>query len=565
MAQKKEVTGPKLPEKWQMIAWSKQDERFSRIPTEWILKSSPAPETTSYVDIPRKCGILSDLELKITEEYDATALAEAIRKRELKCVDVARAFCKRAAIAQQLTNCLTEILFTDALARAEQLDAHLASGKPPLGPLHGVPVSLKDTFQIKGYDASIGIAALCFKPATENSVLVDILLDAGAVLYCKTQIPQTLMALDSHNNVFGRTINPLNTRVTAGGSSGGEGALLAMRGSVLGVGTDVGGSIRIPSMCNGTYGIKPSWQRIPFAGQVDGNLPSISRLGIPASAGPMANSMRDIEFFFSAVAAHKPWTRDPDVVPTPWNALMCVGKRRKLRIGVVRRDGVMEPHPPILRLMDEVAAKMRTAGIEVVDMDITPLFSQCQSLANALFGVDGGNAMFDLLELTDEPLSPWLATRLRRKKALPLDKVRELQEKRNVLQKKFLKIWNDAHGNEIDAFICPVAPHPVPPIDRYNGVSYTSSFVLLDYPAGTVPVRRFTEDDTKGEIEGKVKGNWDKANRELWTKVDRNVYIGTQLAVQVVAPKLEERKLCEAMSAIDEAVRDEGKAPSARL
>jgi Asp-tRNA(Asn)/Glu-tRNA(Gln) amidotransferase A subunit family amidase len=378
-----------------------------------------------------------------------------------------------------------------------------------------VPVSLKDTFKIKGYDASIGIAALAFKPATENSTLVDVLLNAGAVLYCKTQIPQTLMALDSHNNVFGRTLNPLNTHVTAGGSSGGEGALLAMRGSMLGVGTDVGGSIRIPAMCNGTFGVKPSWERIPYAGQEGGTLPSIAKLGIPASAGPLAHSMRDIELFFRSVAEQRPWLMDPDVIPSPWTSLSSV-QGRPLRIGVVRRDGVMEPHPPILRLLDEVSARMRNAGIEVVDMDITQLFSQCQSLANALFGIEGGNAMFDLLESTKEPLSPWLSTRLRRKPAMSLEKVRELQEKRNVLQKKFLKVWKDTSGKEIDAFICPVAPHPVPPIDRWNGVSYTSSFVLLDYPAGTVPIRNFEKSDTRGELPNtKPLGPWDKANREL--------------------------------------------------
>ena len=126
------------------------------------------------------------------------------------------------------------------------------------------------------------------------------------------------MALDSHNNIFGRTINPLNTAVTAGGSSGGEGALIAMRGSILGVGTDVGGSIRIPAMCDGTFGIKPSWERIPYAGQEGGALPGASKVGIPASAGPLAHSMRDIELFFSAVSAQQPWTTDADVVPLPW-------------------------------------------------------------------------------------------------------------------------------------------------------------------------------------------------------------------------------------------------------
>lgn len=383
-----------------------------------------------------------------------------------------------------------------------------------MGPLHGVPVSLKDTFKIKNYDASIGIAALAFKPATQNSVLVDILLDAGAVLYCKTNIPQTLMALDSHNNVFGRTLNPINTLVTAGGSSGGEGALLSLRGSCLGVGTDVGGSIRIPSMCNGTFGVKPSAERIPYMGQEGGVLPGIPTLAIPASAGPLAHTMRDIELFFKTVSEGKPWTMDPDCVPSPWDSLSSLSspetKRNKLRIGIVRRDGVMEPHPPILNILDEVSSKLRTSGIEVIEMDITPLFSQCQSLANALFGIEGNNAMLDLLESTKEPLSPWLSSRLRRKPAASLDKVRELQAKRSELQAKFLAVWKD-----VDAFICPVAPHPVPPVDGWNGVSYTSSFVLLDYPAGVVPVRRFEERDLEGEIGGKVLGAWDQKNREL--------------------------------------------------
>jgi Asp-tRNA(Asn)/Glu-tRNA(Gln) amidotransferase A subunit family amidase len=188
---------------------------------------------------------------------------------------------------------------------------------------------------------------------------------------------------------------------------------------------------------------------------------------------------------------------------------------RKLRIGLVRRDGVIDPHPPIARLLDEVKSKLLSSGVEVVEMDITPLFSQCQSLANALFGVDGGNTMFDLLESANEPLSPWLSTRLKRKTPLELAKVRELHAKRETLRKEFLSVWKGEHG-EIDAFVCPVAPHPVPPIDRYNGVSYTSSFVLLDYPAGVVPVRTFEQEDTKGELpQTKPVGNWDKVNREL--------------------------------------------------
>lgn len=127
-------------------------------------------------------------------------------------------------------------MFDQASTRAEYLDNYLKTHKKPLGPLHGVPISLKDTFKIVGQDSSLGIAALAFNPSQTTSPLVSILLSAGAVIYCKTNIPQTLMALDSENNLFGRTLNPFNRLLTAGGSSGGEGALIRMKGSPLGVG-----------------------------------------------------------------------------------------------------------------------------------------------------------------------------------------------------------------------------------------------------------------------------------------------------------------------------------------
>jgi Asp-tRNA(Asn)/Glu-tRNA(Gln) amidotransferase A subunit family amidase len=554
MAKSKTQTDPKLTPKWQSVSWQKKDQQFASIPSQWRLPQSPPASVTNYLNIPRECGLLTEKEVDITEHYDATGLAQAIRERTFTCVDVTTAFCKRAAIAHQLINCLTEIFFDDALKRAAELDAHLEAGKPPLGLLHGIPVSLKDMFKVRGYDSSLGLAALSFKPATENSVLVDLLLNSGAVLYCKTNVPQALMALDSHNNVFGRTLNPINTALTAGGSTGGEGALLAMRGSILGVGTDVGGSIRVPAMCDNLYGIKPSDGRVPYALIEGGSLPGAAKMGLPASAGPLGHSMRDMNLFFEAVSDQKPWYFDPDVVPVPWKPLSSNSK--KLRVGVVRRDGVIEPLPPIARILDETKAKLQKAGVEVVEMDIASVFSQCHSLANGLFNVEGANAMFDLLEAGEEPLSPWLSTRLKRRKMAPFERVQELHGKREKLRKDCLQMWRDKIGG-IDAFVCPVAPHPVPPIDRYNGAGYTSSFVLLDYPAGTIPVRNFTKADKKGEMKGKVLGSWDKANRALWSDVDREVYVGSPLCIQVVAPTLQEEKLVQAMSAIDAALKAE--------
>ena len=129
------------------------------------------------------------------------------------------------------------------------------------------------------------------------------------------------MALDSENNIFGRVLNPHNKQLTAGGSSGGEGALAGMKGAIMGVGTDIGGSIRIPAACNGVYGLVPSQDRVPFSGQQMGSKPGQSLLGISARAGPIARSVRDCELFMKTVAAARPWERDPLLVPGLWDSM----------------------------------------------------------------------------------------------------------------------------------------------------------------------------------------------------------------------------------------------------
>jgi amidase len=141
-------------------------------------------------------------------------------------------------------SCLTETYFPEAQERARFLDSERSQGRI-VGPLHGLPVSVKDGFQIKGSQATLGFVSFLDRVSQTNSPLVDILTELGAVIHVKTNIPQTLMTADSHNNVFGRTLNPHNTSLTAGGSSGGEGALVAFRGSPLGIGTDVAGSLML--------------------------------------------------------------------------------------------------------------------------------------------------------------------------------------------------------------------------------------------------------------------------------------------------------------------------------
>jgi amidase len=576
-------------EPWRDIAARKRAEQYARIPEAWRLPQSTDHEKSNILQVPRQSGILTDVELQITEKYDATDLIDELAKGNLTSEAVTTAFCKRAAIAQQLTNCLTEVLFDDAIARAKELDAHFNRTGQTFGPLHGLPISLKDTFQIRGYDASLGVAALCFKPSTVNSTLAEHLLSLGAVLYCKTNVPQTMMALDSHNNIFGRVRNPAHKDLTPGGSSGGEGALICLHGSPLGVGTDVGGSIRIPALCNGLYGIKPSHGRVPYANQQGGLPAGSSKISIEATAGPIAHSIRDCEMLLRVVGDNQPWLFDPDVIPQSWQQqpgiharLPPPGPRRKnpLRIGIVRTDGHVTPLPPVQRMIDEVAKTLRSHSqssmhitpIEVVDLDISSLLSRCIKTANGLFSLDGTNSWFDILESTSEPLSPWLQTRLSRRPRKTTEQVTKLQGEKLELQTRTLDIWRESGGfwdasaqkqqissnvdREIDVFICPAAPHPIPPTDRWNDVNYTAAFNLLDLPAGIIPVRAVSKEDLACELQaGEPLNGWDKINRELWGQKERELYAGSVLSVQVVAPKLQERRLVESMAVIDEALK----------
>ncbi|CAF4440646.1 unnamed protein product, partial [Adineta steineri] len=113
-----------------------------------------------------------------------------------------------------------------------------------LGPLHGIPISFKDQFNVKGVETAMGYIGYLGEIAEYNSFIVDTFLSLGAVIYVKTALPQTIMLGETRSNLLGLTLNPLNRELSCGGSSGGEGSLIAMKGSIFGLGTDIGGSVR---------------------------------------------------------------------------------------------------------------------------------------------------------------------------------------------------------------------------------------------------------------------------------------------------------------------------------
>lgn len=210
-----------------------------KVPPDLLLPSSLIRDPPNDVScIPKSCGLLTEHEIDITENYSAVSLAQAIASKHLTAVEVTRSFAKRAIIAHQLTCCLTQWFMEEALERAKELDDYLRKHGKPIGPLHGVPISIKEHIPVAGtYSSQGSLASTVFNE--EDSHMVRILREAGAVFYCKTNQPQAIMHLESTSH-YGRTLNPFNLKLSAGGSTGGEAALLAMKGSILGVGTDIG-------------------------------------------------------------------------------------------------------------------------------------------------------------------------------------------------------------------------------------------------------------------------------------------------------------------------------------
>jgi amidase len=487
---------------WEEAAARKRQQCLAAIPSAWIIRptlltpDSLGPGSGTNVmelDIPRRSGILSSSELAITENFTAKELLARLAAGEVTSEEVTIAFSKRAAIAQQLTNCLTETFFDRALQRAKFLDEYLKTKKKPVGPLHGLPISLKDTFNYEGIPSTIGyISFLKHPPATENSALVDILLDQGAVLYVKTNLPQTIMTADTENNIFGRTLNPLNLSLTAGGSSGGEGALVAFRGSPLGVGTDIGGSIRMPASCCGIYGFKPTSNRIPYAGQKSQTVRGYTP--ILACAGPLCTSFDDVDLFMEAVIGAKAHDYDGAVDGVPWRPIAPgEGQEEKLTIGVLAEDPMFPLHPPIRRALSDAAAKLEAAGHRIVHILQEPKYSTSTSydLISKYFAVDPTSMILQNIKDGGEPMVRSVAQKSLFGTSKPRNdttvlELGALNRQRDAIIDEWRKVWVK---NKLDVLLAPPSQNTAVEHDTYNVVPYTKMWNLTNvsrqYPPST--------------------------------------------------------------------------------
>ncbi len=508
-----------------------------RLP-QHVVDSAPKNVT----QIPRQCGLLTARELEITENYDAVALAAALANKTYTAVEVAAAFCKRAVIAHQLTCCLTEFFMNEALARARQLDEHLAATGRTVGPLHGVPTSIKAHMPLKGHRMDLG--TLASEAVVDfDSQAIGIVRDAGAVFYCKTNQPQLIMHIEC-GSFHGRTLNPHNTALSSGGSSGGEAALLAMRGSVFGIGSDIGGSIRGPAAFCGVYGFKPTASLLPRRDGLIGG--SAAELTVPASWGPMSQSLRDMDLFMAVFSAAQPWRADPRLSNRPWTGLATPKSAEgPLKVGFMMTDGAIQPQPPVVKAMEWARAQLQGAA----DIDVKPFepyrTQEAAKNAHTAYFPYGLDAIRRGLEESGEPFLPLSEWSVRDAEAAPTPTSQGLFE----LSKKKEQFWYDwaAHWakQDVDIVICPAFYGPAASHDTAFYWNYTIIFNYLDMPgvvlptpvvAGAKGTEQYAEDAPLSEECEHARRLWDEGDFE-----------GAPIGIQIVAPRRHDNELFGAL------------------
>lgn len=235
----------------------------------------------------------------------ASSLAKRIRRQQIKSEDVVMAFISRIKEVNIIVNGMVDPRYEDAIREAQQVDALIASGHKTEqqleeeAPFLGVPYTTKDCFSVKGLHQTGGLVSRKNFISDRDAPIVEIMRKSGAILLGVTNTPILCMWFETHNRLYGYTRNPYDTTRNAGGSSGGEGALIGSAASVFGIGTDIGGSIRVPSFCNGIFGHKPSIGSVPLDGMIPTPEGDLRKLN---TVGPMCRYAADLMPMFKVLS-----------------------------------------------------------------------------------------------------------------------------------------------------------------------------------------------------------------------------------------------------------------------
>ncbi|QDU77152.1 Glutamyl-tRNA(Gln) amidotransferase subunit A [Bremerella volcania] len=500
-------------------------------------------------------------------QHGAAQLAHLIASREVSASEVIAAHIDRIEQVNPQINAMTETFFDQAVHAAKRLDDEpsLFEGQP----LRGVPISIKECFLVAGGKSTLGMTS----PAIvheEDGPQVARLRDAGGVIMGMTNVPQLMVIHETRNPVYGTTNNPWNLDRSVGGSSGGEAAILAAGGTALGLGSDLGGSIRLPSHFCGVAGLKPTSRRLLRSGAVE-NLHGMAWLEY--QPGPMARHVADLRLAMQVLSRNEPQStwNDAEVSPLGFDAQTSTDVS-SLRIGVYADDGFFSPCPAVKRAIADGIEGLQARGATIVELEPPKTLELLKSYF-AIASADGGRDFRRMLK--GSKLDPEVA-RLVRLAALPrwtrpliamlvlapfgkrkmsslfqasgprsADSLWQVTYQAAQQVHQVFQAWDQAN---VDVVLCPVhatpALKPSCAVDMIPAASYSILMNLLGVPCGSVPATRVRLGETSDRT-GKLD-----ASERLAAKIEEGS-AGLPVGVQVAGRFWREDQVLDVMEVLE--------------
>jgi Asp-tRNA(Asn)/Glu-tRNA(Gln) amidotransferase A subunit family amidase len=425
----------------------------------------------------------------------AVEMARQIREKKISPLELADAHLSKIERLNGTLNAFVHVDPERVRREARKAEAAVMSGEV-IGPLHGVPISIKSCIEVEGMRCESGTRLRKGLIAKKDAPLVARLRAAGAIILGVTNTPELLMAWETDNLLYGRTNSPWDLNRTAGGSSGGEAAAIAAGMSAGGVGSDGGGSIRVPAHFSGICGLKPTPGRVPATGHFPVSVGPFALIGV---VGPMARTVADVKVLFEVMQGPDDGDACAAPVPLRWPS---DAEGKKLRVGFFEDDG-RTPVTPETRAAVRTAAKaLQTAGFQVEAFRPEGL-EEARELWKKFFVKVGGMAIGLMFRGREDDLSPTLGQFLTLSAAeqeLTGNSLLDAWFRRDALRAKFL-----AQMRKYPILLCPAAAIPAfrhgerswtidgRTVEYLDAWSYTEWFNLLGNPAAVVPVSHSVE------------------------------------------------------------------------
>ncbi len=455
----------------------------------------------------------------------ASDIAAKVASGEVSAKDVVEAHIARIEAVDGRLNAVVSRRFDEARAEAALVDAAVARGEK-LGPLAGVPITIKEQFNVAGLPTTFGLPKRRNHIAAADGPLVRRLRDAGAVVLGKTNVAQFLFYQEADNPLYGRTSNPWNVKRSSGGGSGGEGAIIAAGGSALGLAADVGGSIRTPAHFCGIHGFRPtSWRLTNLDSPPEMFFPGFNEIAL--DPGPMARHVADLALAMQVLAAPGLERVDARIPPVPWPDPAAV-RIEGMRVAMFDNDGFWSASPALRRATQEAAAALRLRGA-VVDHVTPPEPEMAAKVYFSFMMADGfawaapqlkGNPLDGRIKMARQiakipnrlkpPLAGLLSLLRQRhlagtimtSRSMAVKEYWSLAADRNRWRDAFVAMLDSDMGGAsaaggYDAILCP--PHALPALFHggskllFDTTSYGIRFNDLGMPAGVVAATRVRE------------------------------------------------------------------------